>query len=102
MATNVPLCPYVAAALTANGGANGTLTVADTSSFRLGATVWLADTVGNNKELIVAAIVSATVIAVRDANANRFDYWPAGLFTTAHTATVYQNIQPDFLASNWS
>lgn len=89
---------FVQAALTANGGTTGILTVASTTGFVAGAKVWLYSSAVDGIELVVDAVVDATHLAVRKPNLwSRFN---ASSYTTAQTATVTQNKQDDNLP-NW-
>lgn len=53
------------AALTANGGTDGSLTFAATANFRKGRTGWLTDANSPAQKCLITEIVSATVIKVK-------------------------------------
>lgn len=53
------------AALTANGGADGSLTFSATTNFRKGRTGWLTDANSPSQKCLITEIVSATVIKVK-------------------------------------
>lgn len=99
MATDLQI-PYEKQALTANGGANGILTVTSTANFRKGAIVMLSDGTLSVK-LIIDLILSATTIAVRDPTkigTLRFD---ASAYLVANSAAVYQPEQTDYYNNDW-
>lgn len=99
MATDLQI-PYEKQALTANGGANGILTVASTALFRKGAVVLLSDGTLSVK-LVIDLIIDATHIAVRDPSkigALRYD---ASAYLVANSAAVYQPEQTDYYNNDW-
>lgn len=55
----------VSAAFTANGGADGYVTVASNAAFYPGATVWLSSTAVASQEAIVSDLSGSTKIGVR-------------------------------------
>jgi len=65
MATDLQM-PYVAQALTADGGSDGRLTVASTANLRKGARVLLRDNTNDAVELEITKIVDATHVEVKD------------------------------------
>lgn len=94
--------PYEKQALTANGGADGRLTVTSTANFRRGARVLLIDNDTAAIELIIERIVSATVIEVRDPFVTGACLKDCSAYTTAQSAAVTQNPQADFYARQWT
>lgn len=86
---------YKSAALTADGGANGILTIADTSAYVKGATIFLGATGLPTVELEVAAILSAATFAVKLKSSPSARYNSSG-YTTALSATVVQPEQDVF------
>jgi hypothetical protein len=101
MATDLKI-PYVAAALTANGGANGIYTIADTSKFRKGARVLLGSSTQASVELVVDEVIDATHLALRDPAAIGTTRYAGGAYLTADTAKIVQNEQTDFYARLWT
>lgn len=57
------------AALTANGGADGLVTVADNSGWLPGSTVWLSSSTQEGLQCIVSQLVGTTQIRLRKADA---------------------------------
>lgn len=102
MTTNPPLAARTKAALTANGGATGVLTVASTTGFAKGCRVWLNGDTQTGVELVIAKIISATTMAVRDPDVPGTVRYDCSAFTTARNSVVLQNEQTDWLASNWA
>jgi hypothetical protein len=83
------------AALTADGGSNGILSIADTSAFVKGATLFLGAQGLPTVELEVAAILSPTNFAVKLKSSPSARYNSSG-YTTALGATVVQPEQDVF------
>lgn len=100
MATDL-LMPYEKQALTANGGADGRLAVTSTANFRRGARVFLKSNNVAGVELVIDRIVSATVLEVRDPSKIGAVLFDASAYLLAQSASVEQNPQPDFYASQW-
>lgn len=82
--------PKFGAALTANGGTTGALTVADTTNLYVGQTGWLSDTTGLRQHVMIVGITSGTVvqaIAIQDdgSNVNSLTYAQGSNFSTFTT-----------------
>lgn len=87
--------------LTANGGANGILTVASTANFRREARVFLHATGLPSLELLVDKIIDDKKIAVRDPNVIGAARKDCSAYTMALGATIFMPAQSDFYSSQW-
>lgn len=96
------ITPYASAALTVNGTANGILTVADTSSFRDRATVYLVSSAAARIELIIEALLSSTTLAVKGTAGYQYSRYDCSAYLVANTATLIQPEQPDFSGADTS
>lgn len=91
------------AALTANGGSDGSVTVASTTPFRAKARAWLSDANSPSAEVVIVQIDSATVMRVRFAtpavaalgqgvaqvlNPLNYGFSDVSAYTTAQTARI--------------
>jgi hypothetical protein len=94
--------PYEKQALTANGGADGSLTVTSTANFRKGARVWLASGTQTSVELVIDQIVDATHVKVRNPNVTGLAYYNCSAFLLADSAALFQNEQTDQYARSWN
>lgn len=79
------------AALSANGSADGTITVADTTIFYPGATAWLSNSTPANKRVLILKIVDSTHLkakAILDSgsDATNLNYLGGSDFTAFTTA----------------
>lgn len=100
MATDLQV-PYVSLALTADGGANGRLTVTSTTGLRKGAFVMLASSTQASVQLVIDTIESATTVTVRDPTVTGAFLFNCSSYLVADSAVVVQNPQVDFYASQW-
>jgi hypothetical protein len=89
---------YVSQALTVNGGSNGLITVASTSGFQAGLTVYLSGTALATQELLIDSIVSGTTLYVKPKGYSytRFD---ASAYTLAASARITQPEQEGYTNS---
>ncbi len=85
------LIPYIVEALTADGGTNGLVQVADSSAFVVGAKVLLGSDTVDAVELIIDVIPDSTHLALR--LATRWSRFDSSDYTTGDNAIVTQNEQ---------
>ena len=78
---------------TANGGANGLVTVASTSGFKVKQTVTLSSLTKPNLNLQVKRVLSPTSMIVGPVDQNIDKVSNISLYTTADSASVYASIQ---------
>lgn len=78
---------------TANGGANGSVTIADTSLFKVKQRVVITATGQLNLDLEIKNIVSPTVMIVGPATGNINSFTDLSAYTTAASASVFANEQ---------
>lgn len=82
--------PKFGAALAANGGADGTLQVADTTNLYVGQTGWLSDTTGRTQHVVITTIVDATHVKAMNiaddgSNVNSLGYGTGSTFAAFTT-----------------
>lgn len=90
------LASYVSASLTVDGSSTGTLTVADTSLFRPGCTVYLASNNQSTVTLKVYDLPSSTTIRVQDPSKVQYTFFNCSAYTTAQSAKITQPEQTYF------
>lgn len=91
---------YFKAALTANGGSNGILTVASTAQFVAGAQAFLAGVVAPNIQVRIVSILSSTTLTVQPWASNQLgNLMDCSAYTTADSATLGQPDQDVFKSS---
>lgn len=78
---------------TANGGANGSVTVADTYLFRVKQRVVVTATGQTNQELEVKNVVDRTTMILGPVAGSIFTFTDLSAYTTAANASVYANEQ---------
>lgn len=93
---SIPVPSVSATALTANGGSDGTLTVASTTLFYSGCIAYLRDTNGLTATVLITQILTATTMKARKvldtgSNVNSLSYATGSdlsTFTTANSAKI--------------
>lgn len=76
-------------ALTANGTALGVVTIASTSKYMAGATVWIRSSTQPELECIVAEVLSTTTLALRRKDAaNQSGRSPMNAYLVADSASI--------------
>lgn len=90
--------PDATAALTANGGADGYVTVADATPFYPGALVWLRSNTVASKQYEITDIAAGNKIGVREVlsmyGGQTYARTPVNQFTTVDAATISQERGP--------
>jgi hypothetical protein len=82
---------FITQALTVNGGSNGTVTVASTTGFVVGAIVYLQSSTQDAKELVVSGILSTTQLQVKESNGFTYNLFDCSGYLTTDNATITQS-----------
>jgi hypothetical protein len=89
--------PVAFAALSADGNADGYVTVASNEAFYPGARVWLLSNVVASKEYLVTNLSGATLIGLREVRdrdgGHRYGRTPVTQWKVAEAATISQEAQ---------